>query len=365
MKKRRMAFALALLLAVQLLCLPSASAEQVYFTAVNETVLELTESSMPFWSGGYLYVASTVFSGSDELGFSSSRNQAKQTLVFWMPSQENNALVFDLAAGTVTDGRGEAKYPGALVRGSTIFVPVGLMAASFGLSYTNTPVSNGYLVRVRNSRSVLSDAVFADAAASQMAARYEQYRQSKTAAAETEPVQPDEADESGRRVYLCIQADDAGQVETLLNVLNQYHCQATFYCTESFLKSGGDLLRRMEATGQGIGLLAENEAEAQRLNRLLFAAVSTKTRLVRSGADENRGALTEAGLYPLQADLDRERQGLRGSGAANALLERVTGRSGSSVVWLGTRVTAAGLGSFLGAARGKEDRMLALTETAR
>ena len=41
----------------------------MYFTAVNKSVLELSDATMPFWSDGYLYVPSTIFTGvSGDLG---------------------------------------------------------------------------------------------------------------------------------------------------------------------------------------------------------------------------------------------------------------------------------------------------------
>ena len=36
------------------LAVPAGAAGSVYFTAVNKNVLELSDTTMPFWSGGYL-----------------------------------------------------------------------------------------------------------------------------------------------------------------------------------------------------------------------------------------------------------------------------------------------------------------------
>ena len=49
------------------------AAGTVYFTAVNETVLELSDANMPFWSNGYIYVSSNMFADK-ELGISYSNN---------------------------------------------------------------------------------------------------------------------------------------------------------------------------------------------------------------------------------------------------------------------------------------------------
>jgi hypothetical protein len=370
MKRKIGVLALAMVLVIQLLGLPSAAAEQVYFTSVNESILELTEATMPFWSNGFLYVPSTVFSDSEELDFSYSRNLTKQTMVFWLPSQGNNALVFNLKNGTVTDGNGESQYPGAIVRGSTVFVPVGLMASSFGLTYTNIPVSHGYLVRIRNSRSALPDAVFVDAATSQIEARYEQYLQSKAGSqgggSESEDPEEEEEEETvGKRLYLCFLADDTQQVEALLDALDQYRCQATFCCTEQFLEDGGALLRRMMGKGHSIALAVQDTEEAARGNELLSRATGGKTRLVYSlkGTRWTSQALEAEGYCVLSPNVDWTGTGLRNYTSASSLFSKTAARSGKSIIWLGDQANAAGLSAFLGMARGREDRLLPLTET--
>ena len=367
MKRKIGVLVLAMVLVIQLLGIPSAAAEQVYFTSVNESILELTEAAMPFWSNGFLYVPSTVFSDSEELDFSYSRNLTKQTMVFWLPSQGNNALVFNLKNGTVTDGNGESKYPGAIVRGSAVFVPVGLMASSFGLTYTNIPVSHGYLVRIRNSRSALPDAVFVDAATSQMEARYEQYLQSKAGSQGGGTNEDPEEDEEteGKRLYLCFLADDAQQVETLLDALDQYRCQATFCCTEKFLEEGGVLLRRMIGKGHSIALAVQDAEEAARGNELLSRATGGKTRLVYSlkGTNWTSQNLEAAGYCVLSPNMDWTGTGLRNYTTASSLFSKTATRSGKSIIWLSDQANSAGLSAFLGMARGREDRLLPLTET--
>ena len=61
MKKRIAALVLALVLMCQLTSGPAQAVENVYFTAINDNMLPLSEESMPFWSNGYLYVDSSIF----------------------------------------------------------------------------------------------------------------------------------------------------------------------------------------------------------------------------------------------------------------------------------------------------------------
>lgn len=71
MKSKRFLCLLLVLLMVFSLTPSETRAETtVYFTAVNDQLLpDLSDETMPFWSGGRLYVPSTVITGTD-LGLS-------------------------------------------------------------------------------------------------------------------------------------------------------------------------------------------------------------------------------------------------------------------------------------------------------
>ena len=56
--RKRILAALLCAAALALLAVPTAAAKTVYFTAVNENILELKDESMPFWSGQNIYVDS-------------------------------------------------------------------------------------------------------------------------------------------------------------------------------------------------------------------------------------------------------------------------------------------------------------------
>ena len=63
MKRRAAALLLCFLLAFWLSLPPVHAADRVYFTAVGSYVLPLSDNTMPFWSGGYVYIASSIFTG--------------------------------------------------------------------------------------------------------------------------------------------------------------------------------------------------------------------------------------------------------------------------------------------------------------
>ena len=202
-----------------------------------------------------------------------------------------------------------------------------------------------------------------------MRTRYDQYIKSKETQSEEVPTVPEETEESfpGKSVYLCIEASGGAQVEAVLDALDAQGARSAFYCTESFFLEEGDLLRRMAATGQTIGILADGADpldQVRRSNEALYAATCGKTRMVYCKDESSRGALEQAGYCCLVPDLDRAAYGLTGSGAAQTLFQRLSARRGDTVVWLGGNVTAAGMKALIQRAEQSGDRCRALTETA-
>ena len=384
MKRRVLAWMCCVLLVFQMISAPALAARPVYFTAINANVLPLTDEGMPFWSGGYLYVDSSIFTMADNtpgklLGFYRSLNTAKQVLVL---SADGRSLIFDLVMGTVQDDQGISYYPASIQRGSKVFVPVSLVAYFFNLTYSSTRVDrdgsyHGYLVRIRNEKTAIpEDKDFADAATYLMETRYTAYLKSQEP--EEMPGEEPEGNSEdgtpaiqGKTVYLCLKADDAATVSNLLDVLDRYESQAVFYCTLDFLEEQGDLLRRMSATGHGIGLLADGEnqelsvlEQLERGNSVLDRATCGKTRLVFLEGGAEQTEIEAAGYCCLSADLDRSAYSLKSASAANTLLKRVAGQRGTVSIWLGDNVDGTGMRAFLAAAEQADHRCTTLTETA-
>lgn len=373
MRRKLAALLLCLLLVFQMSAVPSEAAGTVYFTAVNKNVLSLSDATMPFWSGGYLYVPSTIFTGvGRDLGVSYYPNIAKQTVLLYVDDTIYSSLVFDLNKDYAIDNEGNMYFQKPIQRGGVIFLPISLIARCFGLLYSTVEVDRGYLVWVRNPDMDMEERYFADAARSRMDYEYSQYlRNQSTAAEETVPEQSEPSVVTGQRIYLSMEAAESAAVSSLLDTLDRYDAQAAFYCTAGFLEEAGDLLRRMSAAGQAIGLIADaaddrpvtEQLEAG--NRLLSQAASVKTRLawIRNATAEAVAEAEAAGFCCLTPDLDRSAYPLSSTGAADTLFQRVTSRSGAVTVWLGDGANAAGLGSFLSAAEAADDRCLAMTET--
>lgn len=77
----------------------------MYFVAAEESVLPVTDATMPFWANGYLYVPASVFTN---LGISVINNTAKKMTVL---EKDRRAMLFDWAKGTAQDSSGSLFTP--------------------------------------------------------------------------------------------------------------------------------------------------------------------------------------------------------------------------------------------------------------
>lgn len=385
MRKKIAAWILCVLMVFQLSAPPSAkAADYVYFVAVGENILPLSDKTMPFWSGGYLYIASSIITGSvrDILDISCIRNQNQKRLVLYSV-KDAESLFFEWEKDYATDKEGNVYYPGAIYKNGEVFVPAALVARLFGLQYSVTAVSTavdgetvkGDLVWLRQPGHILSASVFADAATSgAIPERYADYMKSKRAQeveSDTAGAPEDGVEVEGKRIYLCLTAGE--DASALMDQLDQYQAQAAFFCTPEFMEENGALLRRMTATGQSIGILADADdpdrtvlEQLSEANQALEEATFGKTRLVRvqNGMEEDFQAVRDAGYRFLEPDLDRSGYQLQGVSNANSLLRRIAGQRDGVSVWLADTASLSGLRAFLSAVGNAEGQCLAWTETA-
>lgn len=361
-KKRWIAGLFSCLLLLQLVT-PVRAAGTVYFVAAEESVLPLTEDTMPFWANGFLYVATSAFTS---LGISVIHNTAKKMTVL---EKDRRALLFDWEKGTMQDSGGNYLTPGALQSGGKVFVPASTVAGFFNLLYSVTEVENGYLVWLRSPDFGMTARDFANAATYNIEDRYSTYlKESQIGTAPSTP-SASTVPTAGARIHLCVEAD--ARSGSLLDALERAGGWATFYCTPDFMESNGSLLRRMTASGHTVGILLEETADEplteqiSRGNEALYRATLGKTRLVylRDGKDESLQALTQAGWCCLSPTLDRTDYKLESAANAASLLRRVTARRGDVSVWLGTTAAGAGIKEFVVSAQNAGHYCRALTET--
>ena len=123
-------------------------------TAVNDSILPLSDSTMPARLGGEIYVPYSVFS---QLGVSASSSDGVLDL-----SANGETLSFSPAEGYVYDQDLNSYSTPAYSMNGTTYVPVKLCCGKFGLSYSTLAVAGETVLRVTDG-SASSDSAFAAA----------------------------------------------------------------------------------------------------------------------------------------------------------------------------------------------------------
>ena len=339
-------FALAILFSLSPARTDAASAS-VYFTAVNEQLLPLSDDTMPFWSDGVLYVASAAFDSTD-LGTHYSRSRDRLSAVVY---KMRNAITFDLVNGGCETSSGTTYTTGAVLRGDTVFLPVDLVCRFFALDYSCTRITYGYLVRLHSETYTLSDERFINAASSLMAQRYGQYVRAHDedgkggaddGSGSASGVQ-DQPPASERTLYPVFEATDASYSAQILSLFPDG--QATFVFSPRALTELGDLLRRL-ASGEGVIALRVDASgtpeEALRCveasNRALWNAANVKTRFVHldGASEETLRAVQEAGYCPLRFALEFGGETLSVNRMSARIFSAADANRGSCRVFFGT-----------------------------
>ena len=312
---------LALCLLSALLAAPADSASDIIFVAVNDTIpFSLSEASMPFYSGGVLYLPHTLFNAS-ALGVAPTYNTIDRTLTL---STTDRRLFFDLSAGTVQEDNSTPKSVTTLMRYGLVFLPANYCMSYFGISVSYLTSLGGYaVVRLKTGAEIYSDALFIEKAENLIAYRVEQFLpdvQEPTPETPDEPDQPigpdepvtppdkpDEPDEPDepedqepQRYYVAI----CGLSATLLDALDAADLDVTLLVTPAQIAAEPDLVRRAYGSGYTLGLdLTGAEDPVAALcegNRLLGRTLCSGTLLVLADADALQ-PLQDSGVRALTA----------------------------------------------------------------
>lgn len=347
----RIARFLAVILCLALLLPLPVSAADLYFTALNDTVLPLTSDTMPAWSGGQLYVPYTVFdsstNGGIDLGIYCSYNRDTGSLAFMY--NISKILVFNVKTGICRDElTGEPYSAKAIMRNGRPYVPLSMVCSFFGLEWSYSSISQGYLVRIKSDSVVLSDAKFIDAAGELINRRLREYNQSLNptpdpATPSTPSVKPDNGDEAPSasvRTYLAFLCQSGCELSAVLDALDSQGKYALFLMTPQALRENSNLVRRILGTGHSLGILAEGDSleETRALleegNQILGQTVYTRTTLARVPKDQ-RTALESEGWVCWNETLSLSpTDTVGGSTFASNTLRRLEGRTRTTYLTL-------------------------------
>ena len=309
MRKKRpvLPLVLAVILAVGMFQPMPAAAANLYFTGINDSVAPLTSSSMPYWSGGTLYVPYTVFDANQNgvgvsLGLYTSYNHRSHIVTIFNLKQ---MLVFDLERGTCRDDMTGAAYDArAVMRYGKPYVPLYVVCSVFGLEYSYNQlsyISQGYLVRIKSADAVLDDGLFIDRARELINNRLRDYTQSLSPAETTptipvSPSEPPEVDGGNVATYLAFRCESADGLSAILNTLDGTGQYALFFLAPQVIEEEGGLVRRILGTGHSVGILAwEGEKEALSRGRLALEELAHTRTTLAYVPDGARAGLEEQG----------------------------------------------------------------------
>lgn len=261
------------------LLLPGAAEETVFFTAINNTLQELSADTMPTTYNSMIYVPFSVFN-SDELGTHSFYSKSSQMALV---SDGSATLYFDMSTGTGYDDGGTTYRYEAIYQNGTAYLPAYFTARYFGLSYSYIRQDGWHIVRLTKG-SVLSDKEFFSAAASLMESRLREYQKSRepvptetpaptpsaTPTPEPSPTptpepspspspDPEKPDRSGVTVHLMFLGIGEG-TERLAETLTRRGLPAAFFADAEEIRQNGDLVRSLLGTGFTLGAYLDADA---------------------------------------------------------------------------------------------------------
>lgn len=348
MKRWKRSAALVLVLTMLVTLLNTAQAAgNIYLTAVNENLLELTSDTMPTWSNGVLYVPYTVFDGSYtgiNLGISSSYSRDEGTVTLYTLQQ---MVVFDLNRGTCYNPLTEQTLSGrAILRNGRPYVPVASVCSFFGLSYSVIDIDEGYIVRIKGSGVVLSDYSFVDSAQNSIRNRIRDYNQANQSQPtpgvlpptynpeepDTEITVPDDpVDTDVIPTYLAFSCEDSQGLSEILDTLDSRNQRAIFFFDAQGLEREDDLIFRILGSGYSIGLIAQGRSTSatnrllEEANQTLSQVAYTRTSVVLVPESQREELEAEGWICWNETASAVPTQGVGTNTYANQVLKRISG----------------------------------------
>lgn len=348
MKRWKRSAALVLVLTMLVTLLNTAQAAgNIYLTAVNENLLELTSDTMPTWSGGVLYVPYTVFDGSYtgiNLGISSSYSRDEGTVTLYTLQQ---MVVFDLNRGTCYNPLTEQTLSGkAILRNGRPYVPVAAVCSYFGLTYSIIDIDEGYIVRIKSSGVVLSDYSFVDSAQNSIRNRIRDYNQANQSQPtpgvlpptynpeepDTDITVPDDpVDADVIPTYLAFACEDSQGLSEILDTLDSRNQRAIFFFDAQGLEREDDLIFRILGSGYSIGLIAQGRSTSatnrllEEANQTLSQVAYTRTSVVLVPENQREELEAEGWICWNETASAVPTQGVGTNTYANQVLKRISG----------------------------------------
>lgn len=280
----------------------AADGSDIIFLALNDAMpYGLSSETMPYWSGGQLYVHSSTFDITS-INLSASYNASNMTLLLYSGTGRRS-LTFYLSEGYVQTQSGATEEITAAMRGDQVFLPLDYCAAFFGLNVSYLTSLKGWpLVRLTTGAQVWEDAFFVEQADKLINDRAEKYMDSfrqPVVAPEPdvpnipdsvappapddiqrpEPEDPEEQEQRPLTVYLALVGVEAAC--SAMELLTEHDIRAAVYLNAEEIQSEGDLVRQLYGAGHSIGVVGDLETA----NKALEVALCRRSMLTLDQTD--------------------------------------------------------------------------------
>jgi len=246
-KKRIAALILCAALMLALSCSVLAD-EKLSFISVNDTLPPELINVATVYSG-VTYVPYWLFTNYG-LGVYYAYFSSSNAAYFYNADRQ---LYFSLSDGKTYDEDGYQYTAPAIMRGGTVYLPLGFMSSYFGgFSYSNIGGNEyGSILRINTGNATLTNEEFLRAAKNAMRTYYNAYNKNlQDTPASPEPTESPSHEGETVRLGLRGLPGDA-----MLERLRAFRMKACFFLTAEEIRGNADLVRRIACEGHGLGIV--------------------------------------------------------------------------------------------------------------
>lgn len=253
MKKRIFCLCLCMCLLISAFPMTAGADNKVAFISINDTLPPELINCYTYY-GGTIYAPAWIFA-SYGFGIYFSYNAETSTATLYNGSGQ---LIFDLSSGTTTDGGGNQYTLAGIMWGGNVYVPLSYIASYFGtFNYSTISTAYGTILRLKDSRVVLSDSEFVKPAANLLRQYYNQYNKNNQDNGSTTVPTPNGNTASKRVDILLSFSGFPG--EGALELLERYGIKSCFFLTSEDVLSDPDFVRRLACEGHRIGVMWQGD----------------------------------------------------------------------------------------------------------
>ena len=323
-----------------------ANASSIVLTAINDSFLPLESNTMPTKKSGEWYVPYNVF---NNFGIISYMQDNGDSLVM---QTENQTITFSLSQGYTYDKNLNTLSQPAYNINDTVYLPVKLMCAQFGLSFSVITGEN-LIVRICDENAKLSDSNFVANTTQNSDEIVDDYKnEGKTEVPVVkpepeppsnipEPVPPEQpitpATVRPDFVYLSFMGEINEFSSDLLDTLQLYSANATFFIPVNS-KLDDNFIRKAIVLGNNIGWIVNDEQDVvnklDSANQKLFSLTGTMSRIVISENLQNTDVLQNAGYTVWKTSLVAQDEKYNASKTAQKILNILDNTTNPCVISL-------------------------------